>query len=275
MLKYFSVSLCLRGEYSRDCVWSRLKEIRIFIHRFPQMSTEEKPEEKFKLLINIGIGLSALLIAGIIVTIGITASNPGDEPDEYAMQRYRDSMMAANAVVEAYDYDYYYNDPGDRYDYGPGPTERENDSLNKALRGTTYSYQQDLLDHLDDESDNCARQIHELIVAFQDTLKKPGVSYTATTSISFFGNTSRDEELFSALFSYRELSEEYAEDAGLYDYISYRTYFPLLEKSDYAYIKSWDKTEFEKDPDSVINYLERMEMDLRYYENQMLWDLTY
>lgn len=238
------------------------------------MSTEEKPEEKFKMLINIGIGLSCLLIVGIFVTIGVTLSNTKEEPDEYAIQMYRDSMMAANAVVQDYG-GYYYNDPGDRYDYGPGPTERENDSLNNTLRSSTYSYQQDLLDHLDDESDNCARKIHELIVAFQDTLKKPGVSYTATTSITFFSNTQRDEELFSALFSYRELSEEYAEDAGLYDYISYRTYFPLLETSDYAYIESWDKTEFEKDPDAVITYLEHMEMDLRYYENQMLWDLTY
>lgn len=233
---------------------------------------EEKPEERFKLLINVGIGLSCLLIVGIFVTIGITISNAEEEPDEYAIQRYRDSIDAANLYS---DYDYYYDDPGERYDYGPGPKERENDSLNRVLRNSTYTYQQDLLDHLDNGSDDCARQIHELIVAFQDTLNKPGVSKSATTSIAFFSNTTKDEELFSALFAYREKTEEYAEDAGVYDYLSYRTYFPLLETSDYAYIKSWDKTEFEKDPDAVITYLEHMEMDLRYYENEMLYNLSY
>lgn len=239
------------------------------------MSTEQKPEEKFKTLINVGIGLSGLLIIGIFVTIGITMSNSEEEPDEYEMMLYRDSVQAANSVVESYSY--YYDDPGDRYDYGPGPTERENDSLNNEIRrsGSSYSYQEDLLDHLDKESDNCARLIHELIVAFEDTLKKSGVSRSASTSISFFNNTMKDEELFTALFTYREKAEEYADDAGIYDYLTYRTYFPLLETSDYAYIKSWDKTEFEQDPDAVITYLERMEMDLRYYENQLLWDLSY
>ncbi len=237
---------------------------------------EEKPEAKFKVLVNGGIIISCLLIVGIFISIGWMINNDDHEPDPYAMQMYRDSMMAANQIVDAYDYDYYNDDPGDYYDYGPGPTERENDSLNDEIRnGYSYSYKEDLLDHLDKESDNCARLIHELIVAFQDTLKKPGVSYTATTSMAFFGSTQKEEELFSALFSYRETCEEYASDAGLYDYLEYRNYFPLMETSDYGYIKTWDRTQFEQDPDAVITYLERMEMDLRYYENHLLWDMMY
>lgn len=242
------------------------------------MSTaEEKPEEKHKTLINIGIGLSCALIIGIFLAIGWTMNQPDDnEMDAYEWQMYRDSMMAATTTVDAYDYGYNYDDPGDRYDYGPGATERENDSLNEDIRrGYVYSYQEEFLDHLDKESDNCARLLNELRVAFKDTLDNAGVSYTASTSIAFFNNTERDEALFSALFSYRELCEEYGEDAGLYDCLSYRTYFPLMETSDYGYIKSWDKTQFEQDPDAVLTYLERMEMDLRYYENQLLWDMVY
>jgi hypothetical protein len=240
-------------------------------------ATENKPEEKHKTLINIGIGLSVLLIIGCFVAIGWTVQQPDDdEAEAYKWQMYRDSVQAANSVYDPYDYGYNYNDPGDRYDYGPGATERESDSLNREIRiGYVYSYQEDFLDHLDKESDNCARLINELRVAFKDTLDNPGVSYSATTSIAYFNNTSLDEELFSALFAYRENCEEYGEDAGLYDVLSYRTYFPLLETSDYGYIKTWSKTEFEQDPDAVLTYLEHLEMDLRYYENQLLWDMTY
>jgi hypothetical protein len=240
------------------------------------MSTEEKPEEKFKTLINIGIGLSCLLIIGIFVAIGWTVNQPDEEMSAFEQQMYMDSVMAADAIVEAYDYDYMYDDPGDYYDYGPGPTERENDSLNDEIRqGYIYSYQEDLLDHLGKESDNCARLIHELRVAFQDTLKKSGVSNSASTSIAFFSNTQRDEALFTTLFTYRETAEEYADDAGIYDYLSYRSYFPLMEPSDYGYIQSWNKSQFEQDPDAVIAYLEKLEMDLRYYENKMLWEMMY
>lgn len=239
------------------------------------MSTEEKPEEKFKILINTGIGLSALIVIGIFIAIFWTVNHTNENGLSNAeRQRMYDSLLAAQDMYG--DYDYYYDDPGDYYDYGPGPTERENDSLNDAFRNAhVYAYQTSLLDHLQKESDNCARLIRELRVSFQDTLKKSGVSYSTSTSISFFSNTGKDEALFSALFAYREDAEAYATDAGIYDVLSYRMYLPLMERSDYAYVKSWDKTEFEKNPDSVIEYLDHMEMDLRYYENHLLWDLMY
>lgn len=240
------------------------------------MSTEEKPEEKFKVLINIGIGFSILLFVGIFVAIGVTKSNMKDKPDEYAMQMLRDSIQAANAY-DPYSYNYdYYSDPGDYYDYGPGPKERESDSLNREIRNQYgYAYQEDILNHLDDESDRCAALIRQLIDAFEDTLHKTGVSQTTSTSIDFFSRTQQDEELFTALFVYRETTEDLASDAGLYSGTSYRTYFPLLETSEYSYIKTWDPAEFEKDPDSVISYLENMEIDLRSYENSVLWDMIY
>jgi hypothetical protein len=241
-------------------------------------AAEDKPEEKHKTLINIGIGLSCALVIGIFIAIGWTVQQPdSNEMSDYEWQMYRDSVQAAqNAATYDYGYGYNYDDPGDRYDYGPGATERENDSLNREIRnGYVYSYQEDLLDHLDKESDNCARLINELRVAFKDTLDNAGVSRSTATSIAFFNNTDRDEALFTALFQYRELCEEYGEDAGLYDCLSYRNYFPLLEESDYGYIKGWDKYEFEQDPDAVLTYLEQMEMDLRYYENQLLWDMMY
>lgn len=240
------------------------------------MNTEEKPEEKYKLLINGGIAFSILLIIGIFITIGVTMANSKDEPDQYAMQAYRDSVDMANSmygVVDDYDY---YSDPGDYYDYGPGPKERESDSLNRVLRTSYgYTYHEELLTHLDDESDRCAALIRKLITAFEDTLKKPGVSRTTSTSIDFFSRSSQDEDLFSELFAYRETTEQLADDAGIYDCISYRNYLPLLESSEYTYIKTWDPAEFEKSPDEVITYLEHMEMDLRSYENNVLWDMMY
>lgn len=240
------------------------------------MSTEEKPEEKFKMLTNIGVGLSALIFVGIIVTIFVTKSKLKDKPDEYAMMMYRDSVRAANAY-DPYSYNYdYYSDPGDYYTYGPGPKERESDSLNREIRNQYgYTYQEDILDHLDNESDRCAALIRKLIDAFEDTLHKSGVSQTASTSIDFFTRTQQDEELFTALFAYRETMEDLASDAGVYDCVSYRTYFPLLETSEYTYIKTWDPLEFEKDPSSVISYLENIEIDLRCYENQVLWEMMY
>jgi len=240
------------------------------------MATEEKPEEKFKILIYVGIGLSILLFVGIIITIVVTKSNLSDKPDEYEMQRMRDSIAAVNAI-DPYSYNYdYYSDPGDYYTYGPGPKERESDSLNREIRNQYGNYNQgDMLDHLDDESDRCAALIRQLIDAFEDTLHKSGVSQTAGTSIDFFQRTNQDEELFSELFAYRETTEDLAIDAGIYDCVSFRTYFPLLETSEYTYIKTWDPAEFEKSPTEVIDYLEKMEMDLRSYENQVLWDMIY
>lgn len=239
------------------------------------MSTEEKKEEEFKTLTNIGVILSILIMIGVFVTIGVT--DWSDEPsyeDRMAQQARRDSIAAAD--LYAYDYDSYYDDPGDYYAGGPGTIESENDSLRDLIENSYYitTYRQDLIDYLEDETDNCAKLIKELYVDLGDTMSLPGVSGTAV-SIDFFDRTGRDEALFSALFEYRETVEEMADDAGLYDVTSYRDYFPLRESSSYGYIKSWDEDEFQQDPVDVMNYLKNMEMDLRYYENQVLWDCWY
>lgn len=241
------------------------------------MSADENPEEKYKTLINIGVGFSILLIIGIFVTIGITKSKIADRPefDEDEYQRMRDSaLMADMLTVDAYDD--YYDDPGDYYDQSTYSLESENDSLRDLIRNGYYatSYQQELLDHLETETDRCARLIRDLYNDLSDTMSTPG-AYGTSVSTDFFQRTERDEALFSALFAYRETTEDLADDAGVYDAVTYRDYLPLREASTYGYIRTWDESEFEQDPDAVITFLQTLEMDLRHYENQVLWDMWY
>lgn len=241
------------------------------------MSTSDNPEEKYKTLINIGIGLSILIIVGIFVTIGVTKAKIADrlQPDEDEIERLRDSIIMAD-MMSVETHDDYYDDPGDYYQSGPYPLESENDSLRDLIRNGYYAttYQQELLDHLETETDRCAKLIRDLQSDLGDTMSIPGVS-GAQVSIDFFSRTERDEALFSALFAYRETAEELAEDAGVYDIVSYRDYFPLRETSSYGYVHSWDESEFEQDPVEVMTFLKNLEMDLRHYENQVLWDIWY
>lgn len=239
------------------------------------MSEKEEPEEKFKTLINIGIGFSILLIIGIFITIGVTKQKIVDRPefDEDEYERLRDSVYAADYLVDDYDY---YDDPGDYYDNGAYPIESENDSLRDLIRSDPYggAYKDELLDHLESEADACTKLIREIVADLGDTMSQPGVRGTGV-SIDFFSRTERDEVLFSKLFAYREKTEDLAEDAGLYDAVTYRDYLPLRETSTYGYVKTWDESEFEKDPVDVMNYLKNLEVDVRQYENQVLWDMWY
>lgn len=235
------------------------------------MSEHTEPEEKFKTLINIGIGFSILLIIGIFVAIGVTstrlAENPGMNEERY--RQIMDSMMSTT-VVDDYDY---YDDPGTYYDAAPWDLEAENDSLREVIRNSyASSYKEKLTDHLETETDHCVKLIRDILEDLGDTMLLPGVSGPAV-SVHFFERTQRDEELFSAMFSFRETCEDLAPDAGVYDAVVYRDYLPLREASAYGYIKSWDETYLQQDPVDVVNYLKDLELDLRYYENQLLWDM--
>jgi uncharacterized protein YneF (UPF0154 family) len=235
------------------------------------MSEQNEPEEKFKTLINLGVGFSILLIIGIFVTIGVTATRIAENPrmNEDRYQYLVDSMMSVT-VTDDYDY---YDDPGTYYDATSWDLETENDSLREVIRNSyTSSYKEKLLDHLETETDHCTKLIRDILEDLGDTMLQPGVSGPAV-SVDFFQRTQRDEELFSAMFSFRETCEDLAPDAGVYDAIVYRDYLPLREASAYGYIKSWDEAFLEQDPVDVVNYLKDLELDLRYYENQLLWDM--
>lgn len=239
------------------------------------MTTEEKPEEKFKTLINIGIGISILLIVGIFITIGVTKAKIADRPefDEDEYERLRDSAYAADYLVDDY---YYDDDPGDYHASGPAPLETENDSLRELIRSDIYgsAYKEEILNHLETEADACTKLIREIVADLGDTMSQPGV-YGASVSTEFFSRTERDEVLFSMLFAYREKTEELADDAGVYDALTFRDFLPLRETSTYGYIKSWDESEFRKDPVDVMNFLKNLETDVRQYENQVLWNMWY
>ena len=233
------------------------------------MSEPIEPEEKFKTLINIGIGFSILLIIGIFITIGVTKANLAEQPDrEELFEAYVDSMNTI--TVEEYDY---YEDSGLYYDVDPATLKAENDSIREVIRNSyTSSYKEKLLDHLETETDRCVKLIRDISEKLGDTMSQPGVS-GPMVSVDFFDRTQRDEELFSALFAYRETCEDLAPDAGIDDVVVYRDYLPLREASSYGYIRSWDESNFEQDPVDVMYYLKELELDVRYYESQLLWDM--
>ena len=236
------------------------------------MSDEKEPEVKFKTLINAGIGISILLIVGIFIAIGVTqqyiAENP--RPDEDEWRRKRDSAYAAQYldydVVDDYD-DY----SGDYYTVDPDSLELSNDTLRDDIEQSYYvdDYKQRLLDHLRENGDKCCQLIRELITDLNDTASGNGMN-NPDVSIVFFDRTERDEALFSALFEYRTTTEDLADDAGVYDVIDYRNYLPLRENSDYGYVESWHESQFRQDPESVITFLRHLELDVRYYESQVL-----
>ena len=234
-----------------------------------QHDPQDNPEEKYKTLINLGIAFSILLFIGIFITIGVTKAKIAHR------ERYEDDDYVPTVADTSYEVDAY-GDPGTYYAKDPYTTESQSDSLRAALKKQCIDCDAEeiLMDHLQTETDACAKLIRELVVELGDTMGK--VQGSRKVSIDFFSRTERDEELFSALFAYREMTEEYAASTRLYDPVSYRQYFPLREPNKaYGFIQTWDESQFEQEPADVMIFLKNLELDLRYYENHILWDLTY
>ena len=92
----------------------------------------------------------------------------------------------------------------------------------------------------------------------------PEVTGTRAVSRDFFANTELDEKLFSALFAYRENTEELATDAGIDAVVEYRNLFPLRETfREYDYAHTWSDEKFEQEPADVMSFLHNLEIDLR------------
>ncbi len=232
---------------------------------------QDDPEVKHKTLITIGIVFSALLFIAIFITLGITGMRISNSEDSNNMA---ESIVEADTIVVDEDY----MDPSNYYNRTAREIEMESDSLREVILNQCpdcYS-QHALASHLETEADKCAKLISELNTSFGDTLLLPGVIAGRSVSKDFFRRTEREEVLFSSLFAFREISEELAENAAVYDPISYREYFPLREPSKmYECIQTWSEEQYEQDPLDVMNFLTYLELDLRYYENRILWDMTY
>lgn len=234
-----------------------------------QHDPQDNPEEKHKTLINLGIAFSILLIIGIFITIGVTKA-------KIANHEYEHAETVLTVADTSYEVGIAYGDPGTYYAIDGYTTEAQSDSLRSAIKNKCNDCfsEHALLDHLETETDACAKLIRELVVALGDTMAK--VQGSRKVSVDFFARTERDEELFSALFAYREMTEEYATSTRIYDPVGYRQYFPLREPSKaYDFIQTWDESQFEQEPADVMIFLKNLELDLRYYENHILWDLAY
>lgn len=233
------------------------------------MNPEETPEEKYRTLIIIGIICSILIIIGIFVTIGITAAK-----------------IAVREISESSDHVYYADttsitsyeqDSILHYQPTSSSIEAETDSLRAACLAncTDCSARIEFCRYLETSTDSCARLIRELASSLGDTMSIPGVYGSSTVSRTFFRRTEMDEELFAALFEYRETTEELARNAGFYDPLIFRSYFPLREpEKNYEYTQSWDESQFEKEPVDVMLFLRNLEIDLRYYENRLIRELN-
>ncbi len=102
----------------------------------------------------------------------------------------------------------------------------------------------------------------------------PGVTGTRAVSRNFFANTELDEKLFSALFAYRENTEELAAGAGIDAVVEFRNIFSLQGTfSEYDYAHTWSDEKFEQEPADVMSFLHNLEIDLRKYENRLLYEL--
>lgn len=241
------------------------------------MSAQEKsPEEKYRVLIIIGIVFSILLIIGIVITFAVTRAKIAarELPDHELLG---DQIMdVITDSVSSDDYEYYVLDnvPYGYYTANPKRIETESDSLRLVLKKNCMDCGalDTLIRYLRDETDRIASEIRDLRQDFSDTLAEPGVRQTFVTSEEFFSSTEREEVLLEHLQTYRETAISYAMLAGTDSPELYKTYLPLTE-SDKRYVEviTWDRSVFTEEPVDVLLFLDHLELDLRYFENGILW----
>lgn len=241
------------------------------------MNTKEKsPEEKYRVLIIVGVVFSILLIIGIVITFAVTQAKIAarELPDQellgdQIMDIITDSVPSddfENYVLENVPYGYYTADPK--------RIETESDSLRLVLKKSCMDCGalDTLIRYLRDETDKCASEIRDLRQDFSDTLARPGVRQTFVTSEEFFSATEREEVLLEHLQTYRETAISYAILADTDSPELYKTYLPLTESEKrYVEVITWDRSVFTEEPVDVLLFLNHLELDLRYFENGLLW----
>lgn len=242
-------------------------------------SKEQSPEEKYRALIVVGIILSVILIIGIVITFAVTRGKiAGRNLPDYDLLTRQLAQNLVDSLRAADDLNYVFADtPLNYYTADPSTIEQQSDSLMIAIKKQCMDCPDvdTLLRYIQSETDLCAKEIRELLADFQDTLRNIGVSKDNRTTEAFFSSTEHDEHLLSHLMEYRERTVTYSEKAGG---ITPENYIPIMPLTDrdkvYAETQSWDSSIFSDDPDTAILFLEHLELDLRYFENGILWTTT-
>jgi hypothetical protein len=242
-------------------------------------ASEKSPEERYRALIIIGIILSVLIIAAVVVVFAVTRA-------KIAARNLPEQELLAQQIMDAWT-DSVYNEaeaaidmgnvPPDYYTRSVGNIQHESDSLRIALKKSCMNCPEldSLLRYLHDETNLCATEIQELRQRFQDTLDRPGVRQTFVTSEEFFSSTDGEELLLSHLQEYRRMAITYASMAGTDSPELYKTTFPLTDTDkNYVEIMTWDRSVFTEEPVDVLLFLDHLEKDLRYFENSILWGTT-
>jgi|GEM_PF-1593992 len=241
------------------------------------MSAQEKsPEEKYRILIIIGIVFSILLIIGIAITFAVTRARIAqrEDPDINILTQQIDSIYSDAIELSEEEYTDVSTAPYGYYLKNPSALERESDSLGIVLKKSCMNCEalDSLLRYIRSETDLCAKEIRELKSDFEDTLARPGVMQTFVTSEEFFSSTGREEKLLEHLTEYRQTIQYYALNAGTDSPEFYNAYFPLTDQNKvYVETQTWDRSVFTEEPADVILFLDHLELDLRYFENGILW----
>lgn len=244
------------------------------------MNTQEKsPEEKYRALIVTGIILSILIIIGIVITFAVTRGKiAGRNLPDYDLltQKLAQDMIDSLAASEEFATDLA-DTPFGYYTTNPFNIERESDSLMVVIKKQCMDcpHSDTLLRYIQTETDLCAKEIRELIADFQDTLSRQGVSRDYRTTEAFFSSTEREEHLLDHLLEYRDRAVKYSDKAGGITPENYKPLLPLTDSERvYSGTQTWDASVFSDDPDKAIVFLEHLELDLRYFENGILWTST-
>ena len=241
------------------------------------MSTQEKsPEEKYRVLIIIGIVFSVLLIIGIAITFAVTRARIAqrEDPDIEILTQQIDDIISDTVGFTEEEYTDASTAPYGYYLKNPSALERESDSIGISLKMSCMNCEalDSLLRYIRAETDLCAKEIRDLKSDFQDTLSRPGVLQTFVTSEEFFSSTGREEKLLEHLIEYRQTVQYYALIAGTDSPEFYNAYFPLTDQNKvYVETQTWDRSVFTEEPVDVILFLDHLELDLRYFENGILW----
>ncbi|MFM2018844.1 MAG: hypothetical protein RL007_2500 [Bacteroidota bacterium] len=241
------------------------------------MSAQDKsPEEKYRILIIVGIIFSILLIIGIAITFAVTRSRIAqrEDPDMQTLTNQINDIISDTLGFTEEEYTDASSAPYGYYLKNPSALERESDSLGIALKKSCMNCEalDSLLRYIRSETDLCAKEIRDLKSDFEDTLSQPGVLQTFVTSEEFFSSTGREEKLLEHLTEFRQTVQYYALNAGTDSPELYNAYLPLTDPDKvYVETQTWDRSVFTEEPVDVILFLDHLELDLRYFENGILW----
>jgi hypothetical protein len=123
-----------------------------------------------------------------------------------------------------------------------------------------------VLDVIKIKSTTTAYYIENLYEGFKDSLNLIGGSDANYTTERYFADSGRDRELHDKLLAYRTEVLNYLDELQMGNMEDLKQSLPIDMTNYSPYVESWDWGKFSAQPDAALNYLRKLELEIRNFE---------